>query len=344
MSIQFLQGDCLEVLKTLPSESVNCVVTSPPYFNLRSYSGGDAEIGREETPDQYVAKMVEVMREVKRVMREDGVCWLNVGDSYAGYWGKNYAHKPFGDDRTADDSTPPNKESPNFASWGVKPTDMIGVPWSLAFALRTDGWYLRSACPWIKRNPMPESVKTRPATSIEYLFMFTKSGRDYYYNPDDVKKQCSTDMQRRAKKGHTRGGKGKVDESRCDADSIRGEHAKVIDTSKGRLRRSADWFFESWQGLMLDDMDGPLAFVVNTKPYKGAHFATFPPDLIRPCVLAGCPTGGTVLDPFGGSGTTGQVAKELGRDAILIELNPDYIKLARERCGESPVDNPPQSP
>jgi site-specific DNA-methyltransferase (adenine-specific) len=195
---------------------------------------------------------------------------------------------------------------------GMKPKDLIGIPWRVAFALQADGWYLRQDIIWHKPNPMPESVTDRCTKAHEYIFLLSKSAR-YFYDAEAVQEPCSEDMQIRAAKGHTRGGNGKVDASRNDSETLRGEASKVIDVSSGRNRRSV--------------------WTVTTKPYRAAHFATFPPDLIRPCILAGCPIGGTVLDPFGGSGTTGQVAMEEGRNAILCELNADYVGLIRKRIG-----------
>ena len=314
MTIRILQGDCREVLRTLPAESVHCCVTSPPYFGLRDY-GHEGQIGLEQTPEQYIAAMVEVFRCVRDVLADDGTLWLNIGDSYAGYHGNKNATY---------DAAPSNKggyfenQRKTLVNHnGIKNKDLIGIPWMLAFALRADGWYLRQDIIWHKPNPMPESVRDRCTKAHEYVFLLSKSPK-YYFDADAVKEPCSEDMHRRAAKGHTRGAGGKVDKSRMDANTLRGEHAKVIDVSNGRNRRSV--------------------WTVPTKPFKGAHFATFPPALIEPCIFAGCPQGGVVLDPFGGAGTTGLVADRLGRDAILVELNPAYAEIASKRIhGDSPL-------
>lgn len=299
-------GDSREILSTLPSGSIHCCVTSPPYFGLRDY-GVHGQIGLEPTPDEFVASLVSVFREVRRVLRDDGTLWLNLGDSYAA--NRTYQvpstkggvkHGP-GQSAGGRGSEVPD---------GLKPKDLIGIPWRVAFALQADGWYLRQDIIWHKPNPMPESVKDRCTKAHEYIFLLSK-GPKYYFDAEAMREPCSEGMQRRATKGHTRGAGGKIDASRQDSDTLRGEHAKVIDVSNGRNRRSV--------------------WTVTTKPYKGAHFATFPPDLIRPCILAGSPEGGTVLDPFTGSGTTGMVSVSEGRSFVGIELNPDYIKLAEER-------------
>ena len=305
---QLRVGDCIESMRTMPDHYVHCCVTSPPYFGLRDY-GVDGQIGLEETPDAYIAKMVEVFREVKRVLRDDGTLWLNIGDSYATGTKADRqqstnpgvgANRPEAQNSVARIGNPP----------GCKTKDLIGIPWMLAFALRADGWYLRQDIIWHKPNPMPESVRDRCTKAHEYIFLLSKSER-YFFDSAAMREPCSEDMRRRAAAGHTRGARGKVDASRNDARTLRGDHAKAIDVSTGRNRRSV------WN--------------VSTRPYKGAHFATFPPDLIEPCILAGCPVGGTVLDPFGGSGTTAGVAIAHGRTAILCELNQEYADLVPAR-------------
>lgn len=298
MIIQTLQGDCREVLKTLPADSVNCVVTSPPYFGLRDY-GVDGQIGLEETPAEYVAALVEVFREVKRVLRADGTVWLNLGDSYAanrGYQVTPTKHKSLDFGRANASKIPE----------GLKPKDLIGIPWRVAFALQDDGWYLRSDIIWHKPNPMPESVTDRPTKSHEYIFLLTRSSKYYY-----------------------------------DADAIREPLAEVTLADKrlgasgtGRDRYSSDGLASCPSGFTGANMNGRnkrTVWTVATQPFSGSHFATFPEKLIEPCILAGCPAGGTVLDPFGGSGTTAKVAIKHGRNAILIELNPAYHNLIDQR-------------
>lgn len=298
MDYQIIEGDCIKGMRMLEGQSVNCVVTSPPYFGLRDY-GHDGQIGLEASPDEFVAKLVDVFREVRRVLRDDGTVWLNLGDSYTGYWGEKYAHKPFGSDRTADESTPPNKATA-FKDWGMNNKNLIGIPWRVAFALQADGWYLRQDIIWHKPNPMPESVRDRCTKAHEYIFLLSKSER-YYWDAEAMKESAVSKVQKRKRPNGLSVEHGKRS----------GVYRPNCGVSEYRNRRSV------WS--------------VTTKPYSGAHFATFPPDLIRPCILAGCPKDGTVLDPFGGSGTTALVALEEGRKAVLCELNTDYIALAHKR-------------
>lgn len=337
-NVQVLLGDCRAVLPTLASESVQCCVTSPPYWGLRKYLFADAaaEIGQEKTPSEYVAALVAVFQEVHRVLRKDGTLFLNLGDTYAG--GGNGGGGSFAKDgiRCAEPGTDKNKATrfgSRGAGNGVKSKDLIGIPWLVAFALRQDGWWLRSCCPWLKRNCMPESVKDRPASAMEYVFLLSKSEKSYYdakavavpasesYQNDSRWVSGPTD--RNIKEGY----------EIASARNPKATH-KVFNGEKRttRNRRNSDWFFESWQGLYEEDGD-PLAFVVNTKGYRGSHFATFPPKLVEPCIKACSRTGDTILDPFGGSGTVGQVANELDRKSILIELQPDYLPMIRERVG-----------
>ena len=312
MTVQILVGDVRQTLSTLPEKSVQCCVTSPPYFGLRDY-GVDGQIGLEQTPDEFVAELVSVFREVRRVLRDDGTLWLNLGDSYANdtKWGGSTSGKHV---QAQHGNSGIGRRRQNT---GLKSKDLIGIPWRVAFALQADGWYLRQDIIWHKPNPMPESVRDRCTKAHEYVFLLSKAER-YFYDAEAAREQCSEDMQRRAAKGHTRGAGGKIDASRQDADTLRGEHAKVIDVSNGRNRRSV--------------------WTVATRPYKGAHFATFPPNLIRPCVLAGAPFGGVVLDPFLGSGTTAAVAVSEGRHAIGCELNPEYVALAQQRIAAAEAE------
>jgi DNA modification methylase len=309
MNIELLCGDALEVLRTLPSESVHCIVTSPPYWGLRDYSV-TGQLGLEKTPKEYVENLVQVFREVWRVLRGDGTVWLNLGDSYAREGGKTAGVPRHWDGRERDPGGMHSKRA-IASEFGAKPKDLVGIPWRVAFALQDDGWYLRSDIVWAKKNPIPESVKDRPTKSHEYIFLLTKSSR-YFYDAAAVREPNTIDMQSRASKGHTRGPGGRLDKSRNDASNLRGNHAKAI-VANGRNRRDV-WF-------------------VSVKPYKGTHFATFNPELITPCILAGCPEGGTVLDPFNGAATTGVVASQHGRNYIGIDLNPDYIEMSRKRLG-----------
>ncbi len=343
--VTILTGDCREVLKTLPDESVNCCVTSPPYWGLRDY-GHAGQIGLERTPQEYVENMVAVFREVRRVLREDGTLWLNLGDSYTGYWGKKYAHKPFGADRTPDSSTPPHKDTPDWWAMGLKPKELVGIPWRVAFALQADGWWLRSDIVWAKPNPMPESVTDRPTKSHEYIFLLTKSDR-YYYDaeaikepvqsgPSDVRKMLESKDRIDAKHFHTDAGPLAAANHRTNIGNKRAVGGTKIHGNLpgrddgGRACNDPEQLFRNKRDV----------WTVGTSTYDGAHFATFPPALIVPCILAGCPAGGTVLDPFGGSGTTGDVASGNGRRAVLVELNPEYAKLAQDRCGLFCSPNP----
>jgi len=309
-----LTGDCIESMRGLADGSVNCCVTSPPYFGLRDY-GVDGQIGLEETPDAYVAKMTSVFREVKRVLRDDGTLWLNIGDSYAGYHGnKNAAY----------DAAPSNKggyfenQRKTLVNHnGIKNKDLIGIPWMLAFALRADGWYLRQDIIWHKPNPMPESVRDRCTKAHEYLFLLSKAPTYYF---DHAAMQEPAIYGPKGSEFHT----GKTGEHQLGrASKKRGDFAGKTNDMPGR---------EAFRAIR-ETRNRRDVWTVATQPYKGAHFATFPPKLIEPCILAGCPVGGTVLDPFGGSGTTGMVANQHGRNAILCELNPAYVELAKKRCG-----------
>jgi DNA modification methylase len=299
MTHSILQGDCLSVLRTLSDQSVHCCVTSPPYFGLRDY-GVAGQIGLEETPDEYVAKLVEVFREVRRVLRDDGTLWLNLGDSYAGY---------------------------GFREQGIKPKDLIGIPWRVAFALQADGWYLRQDIIWHKPNPMPESVRDRCTKAHEYIFMLTKSKR-YYYDNEAVAEPVADSTVARVSQANLANQKG----SDRVPGKTNGRMKAVVKKQDGHGRRHAgcnDRFFS--QAEAKPTRNRRSVWTVTTKPCREAHFATFPVDLIEPCILAGCPAGGVVLDPFGGAGTVAVAAAKHGRDALLIELNPEYIAIAERR-------------
>lgn len=291
-----MQGDCLTVLPTLPDKSINCCITSPPYWGLRDY-GNDDQIGLEETPEQYVAKMVAVFREVKRVLKPEGTLWLNLGDSYAREGGNTPGVSRHWDGRHLDPGGQHDKR-PNASKIGLKQKDLVGIPWMVAFALRSNGWYLRQDIIWHKPNPMPESVTDRCTKAHEYIFLMSKSAK-YYYDADAISERLTT-------KPHPPGNN-KLDASRNDRDQM----GKIWGANGQRNKRSV--------------------WTVTTKPYKEAHFATYPEELIEPCVLAGCPEDGVVLDPFMGAGTTAVVAVKNDRRYIGIELNPDYIEIAEKR-------------
>lgn len=328
MTVRILQGDCREVLKTLPDESVHCVVTSPPYFGLRDY-GVDGQIGLEPTPDEFVAVLVGVFREVRRMLRDDGTVWLNLGDSYNAHPNQRSVTDKAGDkQQTMRGST----ASPSRSVAGLKPKDMIGIPWRVAFALQADGWYLRQDVIWSKPNAMPESVRDRCTKAHEYIFLLSKSAR-YYFDTDAIAEPCTQDEFRPTFRGGAYCNNSTFDNSEGGTSTVVGN----IKRSGNKQRKPA-----SERGCPQDGVAGSVpregttrnkrsAWTVATQPFSEAHFATFPPALIEPCILAGCPAGGTVLDPFGGAGTTGLVADRLQRDAILIELNPSYVEMAESR-------------
>lgn len=314
-SYVLLRGDCVDMLHALPSQCVQCVVTSPPYFRLRDY-GVDGQLGLEATPTEYVAALVEVFREVRRVLRDDGTVWLNLGDSYshAGNGSRDAVRWPKqarNDHRVAH----AKKDS------GLKPKDLMGMPWRLAFALQGDGWYLRQDIIWHKPSPMPESVRDRCTKAHEYLFLLSKSAR-YYYDNEAIKEPANGwngskfDVGKTA--GHLQGRMQKNRPSRAEGE-FNGKTEAMAGTGQNAFR------------AVTETRNKRSVWTIASEPYAGAHFATFPTKLIEPCILAGCPAGDIVLDPFAGSGTVGVVALRHGRQFIGIELNPDYIKLAEAR-------------
>ena len=304
MPVQILRGDCRDVLKALPDESVHCVVTSPPYWGLRDYGNGSCGIGLEETVAEHMEALTALFRDVRRVLRADGTLWLNYGDAYAGSWGAQGR----GDKRSEMEiggriegenrknlseqqilAHPKRRQTGSLSrTGGCKAKDLMGLPWQLAFALRNDGWYLRQDIIWAKPNPMPESVTDRCTKAHEYLFLLSKSER-YFFDAAAIKTPFSAE---------TKG--------------LLSYAEKVREAPPTGANKRSVW-------------------TVATEAFSEAHFATFPPALIEPCIKAGCPTGGTVLDPFGGAGTTGLVADRLQRNAILIELNPEYADMAERR-------------
>lgn len=352
-SHQILIGDCLELLRGMPDKSVQCCVTSPPYYGLRDY-GVDGQIGLEETPAEFVARLVAVFEEVRRVLRDDGTCWVNMGDSYAAQgisglnkgWAERAADYSGGGHRAEASRNRAPKQLPP----GLKQKDLIGIPWRLAFALQDAGWYLRQDIIWNKPNPMPESVRDRCTKSHEYIFLLSKK-RKYYFDQDAITEpltQSSVDRLAQAGweeqqgsdrvPGKTNGAMKAVGGLRSKRNSFSretkataGEHGQTAQHRPGR-----------------DDIDYDQSrnkrsvWTVATARFKGAHFATFPPDLIRPCIQAGSPRGGIVLDPFGGAGTTGLVAMQEGRRSILCELNPKYAALAQARLDLAWMDGAAQ--
>lgn len=294
-------GDCIETLQSLPEKFVHTCVTSPPYFGLRDY-GHAGQIGLEPTPDEFVAKLVAVFREVRRVLRDDGTLWLNLGDSYAAN-GTSGAQGKTGQ-RADRRFTAEGLE--RRIPIGLKPKDLIGIPWRVAFALQADGWYLRQDIIWHKPNPMPESVTDRCTKAHEYIFLLSKSER-YYFDHEAIKEDALTKPVARNK--HKEGYHADLPEG------DRFSEGERVYGADGKRNRRDVW-------------------TVSTKPYKGAHFATFPPDLVTPCVLAGAPPDGIVLDPFMGSGTTATVALSHGRQYVGCELNEEYGPLQEERISK----------
>lgn len=325
-----INGNALRI--PLADASVQTCVTSPPYFGLRDY-GVDGQIGLEQTPDAYVAQLVAVFREVWRVLRDDGTLWLNLGDSYASAWSCNRRS-------TIGNEAPAYDERVNRLSGGLKEKDLIGIPWRVAFALQADGWYLRSDIIWHKPNPMPESVTDRPTKAHEYVFLLSKSAR-YYYDADAASESAITDDMRRpygspgANMLDPRGkqGEGKL---RSKHDTFKREDSKRAAVIPGQTvgTHRPDRAESNWNTTRRNRRS---VWSVSTKPYAGAHFATYPPELITPCILAGAPQGGVVLDPFSGSGTTVATARQLGRVGIGVELNPAYIDLAQERNAQATI-------
>ena len=342
-----LQGDSLEVLKGFPDCSIDCCVTSPPYYGLRDYGTGkwvggdpncphknktitgytqkelvgndgdaifkivcplcgavreDKQIGLEETPEQYIQRLVDVFREVRRALKDDGTLWVNIGDSYCNSNGFARASDEF--QRKGRDAAPANDRNlSSLHNSGLKTKDLIGIPWMLAFALRNDGWYLRQDIIWHKPNPMPESVKDRCTKAHEYIFLLSKSPQ-YYFDYLEIQEVATSGEQVRDK--HAEGYQ--ADYAKGDRFSA-GEHVY----GKNGMRNKRD------------------VWSIPVSPSRDAHFATFPESLIKPCITAGCRVGGIVLDPFFGSGTTGRVAQTLNRNYIGIELNPKYVELATRR-------------
>ena len=368
------QGDAATVLATLPADSVDCIVTSPPYFGLRDYGtatwiGGDegcdhtpaatgstqnkgnngkmaqpwayycrkcgatrqdSQLGLEATPEEYVANLVAVFRELRRVLKPSGTCWLNLGDSYAGSGrGGNPADsewKGYVGNADRERAAMPHLQSKQVEAgaigrnWvappaGLKQKDLVGIPWRVAFALQADGWWLRSDIIWSKPNPMPESVTDRPTKAHEYLFLLTKSAR-YYYDADAVREpHIVAHLSRYSYDFWPEGTKEAGGNGRPDLASNTGGSKEP--NPLGRNLRSV--------------------WTIATRPYPGAHFAVFPPELPERCIKAGSPEGGVVLDPFAGSGTVGLVANRLSRRAILIDLNADYLKQQMQRNAQTPL-------
>lgn len=364
MTVQILEGDCREQLRNLPERSVHCCVTSPPYFGLRDY-GVDGQLGLETTPESFVAELVSVFREVRRVLRSDGTLWLNLGDSY---WNRSPVRTSsagaFEETFTGGKISEGKRRRANGHPT-LKMKDLVGIPWRVAFALQADGWYLRQDIIWHKPNPMPESVRDRCTKAHEYLFLMSKGPR-YHFDADAIKEdscrgyawssfsagKTASHQLNRSQTGDRPQTKRAMELAeqhgltQAHIDAIRS--CGATDAGKGRItqdgygknkpevialaveaKAALGGYYREF--LIAEKRNKRSVWDVSTKPFKGAHFATFPTELIEPCILAGCPEGGTVLDPFFGAGTTGLVAQQLGRNAIGIELNPAYATIARER-------------
>ena len=306
-SARIVIGDVRTVLPTVPAESVRCCVTSPPYFGLRDYGMG-AQIGLESTPDAYVAELVAVFREVRRVLTDDGTLWLNLGDSYAGAANSGGSEgERTGSGGGKSGAAVRVAGLPAKRGDGIKPKDLLGIPWRVAFALQADGWYLRSDIIWAKPNPMPESVTDRPTKAHEYVFLLSKAAR-YYYNAAGVAEPA---IHAGAVVTNANGKNGQMG----DFGATRGGFLKPEGVTVGETRNAR------------------TVWTIATRPYAGAHFATMPPELAERCIKAGSAPGDTVLDPFCGSGTTLAVAVGHGRQGLGVELNPTYADLAAQRIG-----------
>lgn len=327
MTVKIITGDCRQVLAALPAKSINCCVTSPPYFGLRDYGHGD-QIGMEDTPAAFINQLVEVFREVWRVLRDDGTVWLNLGDSYADdrKWGGSSGGKHAAG---LHGKTGIGRGKKNT---GLPPKNMLFIPARVAMALQADGWCCRQDIIWAKPNPMPESVIDRCTKAHEFLFMLTKSAR-YYFDQGAIKEPMSISSVKRLSQPNLENQKG--------SDRVPGKTNGAmkavgkLDKQRGHGKRHAG-FNDRWDAMTKAEQcsgtrNKRSVWTIAPVNFKEAHFATFPPKLIEPCILAGCPEGGTVLDPFGGAGTTGLVAEQHKRNAILIELNPAYVDIALRR-------------
>lgn len=357
---QVVCKSAIDLLKDLPDQSVHCIITSPPYYGLRSYLDENdpskpEEVGAEQTPEQYVEKLVEVFHEARRVLRDDGTLWLNLGDSYAG------SGKASG--RTWENGTVPNmsrKQASNKGFLikgqpvpdGYKPKDLLGIPFRVAFALQSDGWYWRSVMPWIKPNAMPESIKDRPTSSLEYVFLFSKSKKYYYDYENILRPYAESSLKRIDHSGfdlQTGGEKDYGSDSSRSARKTLENFKKNIDKNKGRRYRNTDAYYDSLD-IMIEDTENQLNYLKEVRENRGtlvdnqilafdihvgqsrlAHFASFPQKLIKPMIIAGCSVGDVVLDFFCGTGTTGLVASQNGRQFICGDLNPEYVEMAQKR-------------
>jgi DNA modification methylase len=309
-AVTLYNGDAGEVLKTFDDQSVQCVVTSPPYWRMRDYEV-DGQMGMEETPELYTEALVKLFKEVWRVLRDDGTIWVNLGDCYAsGGWGNGCS------DRIGRSRTYSQREK--LTGWrgypkGLKHKDLVGIPWRFAFAMQSAGWYLRSSIIWEKPNVLPESVTDRPTKSYEYVFLMSKEPQ-YYYDADAVKVPSSPNTHERGQRVRTKIDKANKKNNRANASFLQNIGGVV------KMRNLRD------------------VWTIPNRPFKEAHFSTFPPKLAKLCILAGCPAGEVVLDPFIGSGTSCAVAKKFGRKSIGIDLKPEFLEMAKRRVRQDVLD------
>jgi len=348
MTTTILVGDVREQLRTLADNSVHCIVTSPPYWGLRDY-GVDGQIGLEASPAEFIAAMVGVFDELRRVLRPDGTCWMNMGDSYAG--GRCHTGHPdplrskneglteamragrmMTASRRRDDAPVPRSD---VRVPGLKPKDLVMMPHRLAIALQDAGWWVRQDIVWSKPNPMPESVRDRCTKAHEYIFLLTKSD-SYYYDRDAIAEPVSPNTHARLSQDvQNQVGSARANGGAKTNGNMKAVGRKLADAGRGTKNNGS---FDAAMAIIPETRNKRSVWTITTQPFAEAHFATFPPELPETCIKAGCPPGGIVLDPFFGAGTTGLVAERLQRDCIGIELNPAYAEIARRRIiGDCPI-------
>lgn len=345
MAVRIINADVFDGLAQLPDNSVHCCVTSPPYWGLRSYlpdghTSKEMEIGQEPTLSEHIDVLLRVFREVRRVLRKDGTLWLNYGDAYAGSWGAQGRQGETGQmasrsvvsaRQIASAQRRESRTGSPDRTPGLKPKDLMMLPARLAIALCDDGWWLRSDIIWHKLNPMPESCRDRPTSAHEHIFLLAKSER-YYYDADSVRENRTGDEDANGFRGGSY-----VHDEPSKRKAVGNKRVKVPggwdlgEGAHGTVHRDGRTSATYAEAAIKDGRNMHNVLSLATFPYPDAHFATFPPRLAETCIKAGCPAGGVVLDPFGGSGTTGMVADRLARNAILIELHPDYPDMARKR-------------
>lgn len=314
-----IQGDCLAELRKLDADSIDCCITSPPYWVLRDY-GVAGQIGLEQTPQEFIKRLCEVFAEVRRVLKPTGTCWINMGDTYGGRPGTRQGSSGQMADRRVAEA--------RIAQRRPLPKQLMGMPWRLAFALQDDGWCLRQDIIWSKPNPMPESVRDRFTKSHEYIFLLTKS-LNYFFDQEIVLEPVSPNTHARlSQKVQDQIGSARAHGGAKPAMKAVG---RKFDPRQGNKNNSS---FDEAMAIMPTKRNKRSVWTVGTKPFKGAHFATYPEELIVPMIKAGCPEGGIVLDPFFGAGTTGVVAQRLNRQYIGIELNPEYVEISKRRLAQ----------